>query len=46
MKKPYEHFQIDTHKFLRTFRAGDVDDEDLVSHPDRDWETYVNVIVV
>ena len=35
MKKPYEHFQIDAHKFLRTFRADTVKSEDLVWHRDK-----------
>ncbi len=45
MKKPYEHFQIDTHKFLRTFRSDDVADEDLVWHRDEN-ERLIYVIHV
>jgi len=45
MKKPYEHFQIDTHKFLRTFRANDINDKDLIWHRDKS-ERLIYVIHV
>ena len=45
MKKPYEHFQIDTHKFLRTFSADNVSDEDLIWHRDKN-ERLIYVIHV
>tara|TARA_B100000424_G_C22879172_1_gene468027 strand:- start:406 stop:696 length:291 start_codon:yes stop_codon:yes gene_type:complete len=45
MKKPYEHFQIDEHKFLRTFRSDDVEDKDLVWHRDEN-ERLIYVIHV
>ena len=45
MKKPYEHFQIDSHKFIRTFRSDDIKSEDLVWHRDES-ERLIYVIHV
>mgnify|MGYP001474997839 FL=1 len=45
MKKPYEHFQIDLHKFIRTFRADDIKSDDLIWHRDEN-ERLIYVIHV
>jgi len=43
--KPYEHFQIDKHKFIRTFDSSLVSPKDLVWHRDHN-ERLIYVIHV